>query len=176
MGWWDDIVSGIGSAADKVKGWDVDWNKIGQGAVGLYDTFSAGDTRNDYADLLKQQEDQKYQSQLGNYNAYNDYLAKYYGAGSGGGGGGGRSGGGSRKAAIGAAKKGIGYLRPYMKAGKAVAPIHTQLYGQGANTANLLSAYLQRPEMMAKLSQPTDATSAGVDIAAYLPEWMKKGQ
>jgi len=153
----------------------MDWGDLISGGLGLLDTWNASKTRDEYNDLLRQQEEDKYNRELANYNAYNDYLAKFYS-----GGGGGGSGAGKKQAALGGAlrqyKKGLKGLKPYEKAGAAVAPIHASLYSQGADTMSLLNAYLQRPEMMSKLTEPTDIMAVGNPIAAQLPEWMRRGE
>lgn len=159
MGFFDSLTSSGGGG----------WGDILSGALGLASAYNQQNAQQDYVDMLKQQEKQKYDTELANYNAYNEWLAGYNQAkGSGGGGGSGKK--------DGALSFYNSLMRPYAKAGKKAVKKASKLYGQGAKGLGLLNAYLSTPQMMAQLQQPVTFENTAAPMASYLPDYMKQGK
>lgn len=157
----------------------------------MYDAYSQGQSNKDYADLLADREQWKYDQAKESHDAYSNYMNMANGIAQGNAAAANARAGaiaGAFNAAeqrrIGASKKGkkdlkrthkraISYLTPYRVAGESMIAPTLNMFNQGVEGLNLMNAYMQTPEQMAKMNQsgPILDMSAGL---GQLPEWMLK--
>lgn len=179
MGWLTDI----GDFVSGNKGW---LEPVLGGALDLYKESQRSSSNNQVADLMRQQEQRNYDESAANRQSYDNYLQNYnsWRAGE----------QASRRAAQAAyaaaarqelankmqamkkaqkrTKAGYdeakGYLNPYREAGLSLLPGRTQAGQNAINQANLLMAYMQSPEVMAKLSTKDSMVKQNIPLPSYL--------
>ncbi len=128
--------------------------------------YNKSKARDDYANLLREQEDRNYNEQRANYDAYVQYLMNR--AGGGGGGPSASTGMGHLTGALAANTK---MYQPALNAYKWLIPYQTKQYRKGMKGINALRAYLEQPQFKDLMKAPTTPTLQ-FDIGE-LPEHMK---
>lgn len=199
--WLGDIFSGggssgggIGSALDKIGDFVSNNKKVIGTGLSVYDALQKGDTRDKYAGLLGQQEQERYDQYLNQYGQYKNALEQGYAnqQANAAANNAGRSAYLKAHAAAQAAKiaqlqkakkilkkgkkKAAKHFAPWEQAGLAVLPSHVQATQEGLQGLSLLNAYLQSPENMAKLGASSSPTEIGAqEVVPYLPSHVTGG-
>lgn len=183
MEWWDNIwgSSDAATASDssggglwdtigEIGGWLGNHEEIIGGGLGLYDAYQKGRARQDVTNRLAAQEQQDYADSKAAYEAYLAAIGQQNEAGA------------AAAASEAAAKQNamnflasqqgniLKELQPYLKAGKKSVKQSAKNYKKGSKAANMLLAYISKPENMALMENPGTIQSTPIN----LPDWMKK--
>lgn len=176
MGIWDTITD---FATD-----NKDWLRPTLSTAGnLYSQYQTSGNNSNMIDYLKQREQANYDTQKANYDSYAQWAVENQAAQN------------AASAAANAAKQAteaarqealqkamksdkksykrqMGYINPYVQAGKSVLGGRTESANQASGLANMLNAYLSSPQAQQQMSMPVQNP---MNINIPLPEFMTKG-
>lgn len=174
MGWWDDVTGFLSNNKGII-------NSVATLGSGFYNNTQKDNSRQDYINYLKQQEQANYDNFVANANAANANSAANARASA--------ANANARNAAAAATEKNaqaaaakankasqkgyaaaLGLFAPYIEAGKKIVPAKTETYLDSLKRMSMLGQYLDSPEQKAN----ANASIPSWEVPVQLPDYMFK--